>query len=113
MKYYACIICYQIGGLTSEQQDASAIERFDLQKKEWFVVNCEIDIIETFKNDYYVACVKGLIYIVRCFFNILKINIYIQNLQLIYLAYKIVVFFLHTQNMKPHTMLNEYNLLKF
>ncbi|XP_060855793.1 kelch-like protein 3 [Metopolophium dirhodum] len=55
---------YAIGGFTSEQQDASAIECFDLQKNEWFVINCEIDIIKTFKNDYYVASVKGLIYII-------------------------------------------------
>lgn len=55
---------YAIGGCTSEKPDASAIECFDLQRKQWFVINCEIDLIETFKNNNYVACVKGLIYII-------------------------------------------------
>ncbi|XP_026814200.1 kelch-like protein 3 [Rhopalosiphum maidis] len=55
---------YVIGGCTSEKQNASVIEYYDLNKKAWYIVYSEINQIETFKNDTYVARVKGLIYII-------------------------------------------------
>ncbi|XP_029341326.1 kelch-like protein 2 [Acyrthosiphon pisum] len=55
---------YAIGGFNNEEGDVSIIEYFDLERKEWFVINCEIDLINTFKINNYVACVKGLIYII-------------------------------------------------
>ncbi|XP_025199504.1 kelch-like protein 3 [Melanaphis sacchari] len=55
---------YVVGGCTSEKKNASVIEYYDLIEEMWHVVYCEINHIETFKNDSYVACVKGLIYII-------------------------------------------------